>query len=496
MISNHQAHPEKLTPSALAMLFSSMLLVGCAGTHSNSGDKTVGTSAAVPRAAKAAAPSMKDQPLPAFPGAEGFGALASGGRNGRVIKVTSLAPQGPGTLQEALNQKGPRIIVFEVSGVIKANIIEVLHGDVTIAGQTAPGGGITIAGRLHGGYDEQVTNIIVRHLRVRPPPPGKTKGNQFDGIQFSKNSNMIFDHISVAFGVDETVDFYAAKDATLQWSTVSCSGPTGHYEGAHNYGMINGPEGRRVSLHHNLFAHHKSRNPALANGPAEVRNNVFFNFKHGFVHHNPASGPFNIVGNVYRRGPSSKIIPFFFDDENKQPAEDLSYFLAGNLIDDPINFEGVVDNPWAKGSSHPGLENLGAAVSLRAAKEFDFTKVAKNFVPITAQTASDAYLDVLAKAGALPRDWLAHKVVEETKNSTGQWGLRPHGDLMKGLRAGKAPPDLDNDGMADAWELEHGLDPKNGEDHKTKRPSGYTAIEEYINGLAAALKQSTISGAR
>ncbi|MCP4448705.1 MAG: pectate lyase precursor, partial [Myxococcales bacterium] len=149
----------------------------------------------------------------AFPGAQGFGALATGGRGGRVVKVTTLNASGPGSFGAAIDLDEPRIIVFEVSGAIEADF-EIPYGDVTIAGQTAPGGGITIQGRLFGAYPE----------------------------------------------------------------------------GEHNYGLINGPDGQRVSLHHNLFAHHKNRSPAIANGPAEIRNNIMFNVRHGFIHHNPASG--------------------------------------------------------------------------------------------------------------------------------------------------------------------------------------------------------------
>ncbi len=424
-----------------------------------------------------------DRTLPSFPGAEGFGARATGGRGGRVIKVTSLAAEGPGTLQEALNQNEPRIIVFAVSGVINAHLIEVPYGTVTIAGQTAPGGGITIHGRFYGSYEEAASNIIVRHLRIRPKTLSG-QGDQYDAIQFSNNSNMIFDHISVAYGVDETVDFYAARDVTFQWSTISCAAAEGHHEGAHNFGLINGPEGRRIAVHHNLFAHNKNRNPAVANGPAEIRNNVMYNVHIGFVHHNPASGPFNIIGNTFRKGPSSKLSPLFFDDENDHKDPSLAYYVHDNYVDDPGNFEGGVDNPWAKPWVHHSFEWLMAPEKLRVKKEFSFASVTANFIPITTYPVKAAYQEVLAKAGAMPRDELTKMVVQETRDRAGQWGFRKLPNLMAGLTPTSPPPDKDNDGMADAWELSHGLDPANGEDHRKKMPSGYTAIEEYINGLA------------
>jgi pectate lyase len=155
--------------------------------------------------------------LPAFPGAEGFGAVATGGRGGRVIKVTTLQANGPGSLQEALDAPGPRTIVFAVSGVIDGTI-RIPHGDVTIAGQTAPGAGITIHGQLflYRSYGDGADNVIIRHVRIRPPRP---TGNiaQFDAIQGGLNtSKLIMDHVSVCGGADETVDLYTSDQVTVQ----------------------------------------------------------------------------------------------------------------------------------------------------------------------------------------------------------------------------------------------------------------------------------------
>src|SRR5690606_20513761 len=134
--------------------------------------------------------------------------------------VTTLAADGPGSLAAALATEGPRIIVFAVSGVIEADLLEIPHGDLTIAGQSAPGAGITIAGRLYGAYDQNVQNIVIRHLRVIPGP-AVGPGAQFDAIQLSRNSRVILDHVTVANGVDETVDMYEARDLTVQWSAIA-----------------------------------------------------------------------------------------------------------------------------------------------------------------------------------------------------------------------------------------------------------------------------------
>jgi pectate lyase len=419
----------------------------------------------------------------AFPGAEGFGARATGGRGGQVLKVTTLAASGPGSLQWALDQSGPRIIVFEVSGVIETDIVEITHGDVTIAGQTAPGGGITIEGRLYGDYDFAVGNIIIRHLRIRPPAFNGPDGNQYDAIQLSRNGNTILDHVSVAFGVDETIDLYSAEDMTLQWSSIEMSATEGHPEGEHNYGLISGPDGGRVSIHHNLFVHHKNRCPAIANGPSEVRNNVVYNVRHGFVHHNPATGPFNIVGNYYRDGADDTLIPFYFDDDNGGSDPALAYYLADNFIDDPSSdCQGLVQNPWTECS-----QDLFLDASHYSATEIDFSALVQDHVPVSTGSPTDAYTEVLLKAGAWPRDVVTTQCGQETQAGTGSWGAQIPGDLMQGLTPTPPPTDADDDGMDDSWESAHGLDPGDGTDHTTVMPSGYTAIEVYINQLADSL---------
>ena len=427
--------------------------------------------------------SQRSEAQPSFPGAEGFGAAATGGRGGQVLKVTTLASSGPGSLQWALDQQGPRIVVFDVSGVIEGDV-NILHGDVTIAGQTAPGGGITLHGRLYAEYDASVRNIVVRFLRVRPPPltAGSSGGDQYDGIQISLNSLVMLDHISVSWGSDETVDLYEADDVTIQWSTIEESSTEGHSEGEHNYGLINGPDGHRISIHHNLFAHHKNRCPAVANGPADIRNNVVYDVRHAFVHHNPASGQFNIVGNTYREGPSADIFPFYFDDE-AGGSGNPQYYLHNNYIDDPSDGSVLVDDPWADPSAHPTFADMlgqGDGVST----EFDFSSEA-GFVPVGTDEVMTAYDRVLAMAGAFPRDVVTVRTMDEVAQRSGSWGAHPPADLMEGLAAGSAPSDADGDGMPDDWETAHGLDPASSGDTANVMASGYTAIEEYLNERAA-----------
>ena len=209
------------------------------------------------------------------------------------------------------------------------------------------------------------------------------------------------------------VDLYEAKDVTVQYSTIVESATSGHPEGVHNYGLINGPDGHRISLHRNLFAHHKNRAPAIANGPAEVTNNVIYNVRHGFVHHNPASGQFNIVGNVYIQGPNDTLYPFWFDDETPGSDPTMGYHLADNYIDDPGDYVGVVNDPWAQPLLHPSFSDMFASAAHYAPSAYDFTASVPGHHPVTIDPSSQTLADVLAEAGAFPRDVVTTRVVGE-----------------------------------------------------------------------------------
>ncbi len=426
--------------------------------------------------------------IPAFEGAQGVTASIEGGRGGAVLRVTTLDASGPGSLQAALDTPGPRIIVFEVSGVIEADIITIPHGDVTIAGQTAPGAGITIDGRLYSHYeaDPPVSNVVIRHVRVRPTV-ASGPGEQFDAIQMSRASQVLLDHVSASFGVDETIDWFEADDVTMQWSTVESSVIGGnHPEGDHNYGVIQGPDGGRASIHHNLFAHHRNRCPALATGPSEVRGNVVYNVRHGFIHHNPAAGHFSIVGNSYVAGDYPDLFPFFFDDEAGGSDPTLAYYLADNFIDDPGVFTGVVENPWSEPFAHPNFDTLGLPESYRVTEDFDFGSL-PGHVAVTDDGSSTSMTQVLDCAGAWPRDVVTLRSVQDTIDRTGTWGAMVPPDLLEGLTPQAPPPDGDQDGMPDDWEMANGLDPADGSDHGTVMEGGYTAIEVYLDDRAAEL---------
>jgi len=227
--------------------------------------------------------------LPAFPGAEGFGAVAVGGRGGRVIKVTNLKDSGPGSLQAACQAKGPRIVVFEVSGVIRGTVT-ITEPHLTVAGQTAPGGVCLANHALSVAADE----VIVRYLRVRL---GDRNERDQDAMSGRGCRNVILDHCSASWSIDECVSFYGTEDLTIQWCLISESLCFSHHEkGRHGYGGIWG--GKRSSFHHNLLAHHSSRTPRFAGKDDYVdhRNNVIYNWGFNSAY-GAESGRINLIAN-------------------------------------------------------------------------------------------------------------------------------------------------------------------------------------------------------
>ena len=444
--------------------------------------------------------------LKAFPEAQGFGALASGGRGGSVLKVSNLDASGVGSLLWAVNQPGARIIVFDVSGIITTDI-EIPHGDITIAGQSAPGAGITLVGHLTTEFGVETNNIIIRHIRVRPPNPNaQWPPNQHDGIQFSSANNIILDHVDVSHGADENIDMWdGANHITVQWSNISFPIYDVANGWTHNKGILNhrpcvddnscdgsSRTGGFISIHHNYFAHARNRTPALSMGPAEVKNNLVYNGREGFVHHNiVADGQFNIVGNKYVAGPSISLAPFFFDPENSNPPILTQYWLQDNLIEDN-SYNGVVNNPWndtAFQNEYTFVCCGVVATQFNQIGEFDFTS--QNNTAITTHNSSEIEELLSEQVGAFPRDIIARKSITDLQTRTGQWGNYRPPNLMDGLTATPPPTDTDNDGMPDSWELQNGLNPAIA-DNNTIMPSGYTAIEEYINGIATMLLSNRI----
>lgn len=470
----------------------------------------------------------------AFPGAEGFGRYTTGGRGGKVYYVTTLQDgTHEGTLRYALSQQGPRTIIFNVAGTItlKRNL-KITNGDLTIAGQTAPGQGICIAGypvTLHA------DNIIIRYLRFRV---GNESGGEPDGLAGSRNKNVIIDHCSISWSVDECCSIYGGENLTVQWCLISESLRTaGHSKGKHGYGAIWG--GTKASFHHNLLAHHESRVPRLGphastqeNEYVDMRNNVFYNWA-GEGCYGGEGMKVNIVNNYYKPGPAtprnSKIsyriaaigvrtTEYCTGRDGKpnvwKPMEHVwgRYYVNGNVIDG--NPEVTKDN-WTKGI-YEQINNANC--------DFTFTEQVKNEIRlhtpletdvITTHSASQAYRLVLAYAGcAKNRDIIDSRIVEETRNGTATYfgSISPDAKKFPGLidlpddakpdGAVSAWPELSNqhtklssiidsdgDGMPDEWEIDNNLNPNDASDSikTTLSEEGYTNLEVYLNSLVETI---------
>jgi len=415
--------------------------------------------------------------IPAFPGAEGFGAMTQGGRGGRIIKVTNLNASGPGSLNAACAERGPRIVVFDVAGVIHGDVA-IRHSNITIAGQSAPEPGITLVGRLlsRPAGEARLKDVIVRFLRVRPlPSPGHTG----DSVQMPHSERVILDHLSLSWANDEEIDIIHSSEVTVQWSTIEESDPEGHDKNvAHNFALLSAyPGSGNISIHHNLFAHHSRRAPGLSPGepgkPGDFRNNVVYNFRDGLVHegHRPYSA-INMIGNYYKRGPNSDVLyPFKFVPEGR-------YFVSENY------FHG-----YGSLSIRP-REDLALPNWIRIVPKGEMLERPAPVAKITTHEAVHAYQLVLDRAGTWPRDRTTLRTIQEVRDGTGSWARHAPANpddawYMEGMRTGKVATDTDHDGMPDHWERQHGLDPKNPKDHSRILKSGYTAIETYLNERAA-----------
>jgi rhamnogalacturonyl hydrolase YesR len=417
----------------------------------------------------------------AFPGAQGFGKYATGGRGGKVILVTNLNDSGPGSLRKAIQQKTPRIIVFTVSGTIALeSALNINYGNLTIAGQSAPGDGICIKNYP---LVIKADNVIIRFMRFRL---GDERGQQDDAITANRgNSNIIIDHCSMSWATDECASFYYNKNFTLQWSMITESlNNSVHEKGEHGYGGIWG--GENASFHHNLIANHNSRLPRFSgssttrnseNELVDFRNNVVYNWMHNNTY-GGERGRYNFVGNYYKPGPSTK--------ESRK-----------NQILDPSSPYGkfyVMDN-WLAGSVKVTENN-------REGVKTDFPDsvfVANPFVveEIEDESAKIAYMDVLRFAGAsFKRDAVDARIVEEVGTGISVSGKGKNGiiDSQKDvggwpeLKSVAPPTDTDQDGIPDGWEEKNKLNPNDPTDAvRQSLEQGYDNVEVYLNTLVAHL---------
>ena len=437
------------------------------------------------------------QVLKAFPCAEGFGAQTTGGRGGRVLYVTNLddADKNPpqGSFRWAVEQSGARIVMFKVSGRIKLKSrLSIRNGDLTIAGHSAPGDGICISD-----YSVVVSasNVIIRYMRFRM---GDEQNFEDDALWGRYEKNVIIDHCSMSWSVDECSSFYENEDFTMQWCILSESLRLSvHDKGSHGYGGIWG--GKRASFHHNLLAHHDSRNPRFAaytanrpEGLTDFRNNVIYNWG-GNSGYGGEGGDYNMVNNYYKPSPTSgNSARICAPDPDKTAGgqwEGLygTFYVAGNYMLNPNGTpnNAVINDNWTAIQPNGGINKN----DIRSNVEFPSGDV-------TTHTAQQAYELVLAGAGAnFRRDATDTRVINEVRN--GLTPIRASGgsntkpgliDSQKDVggwetyNSAPAPVDTDGDGMPDAWETANGLNPNDPTDGAKTNLSGgtYTNLEVYL----------------
>lgn len=473
--------------------------------------------------------------LPAFPGAEGYARYITGGRGGKVYHVTTLEDnEQEGSLRWALKQAGPAVIVFDVSGTIHLkSSLNISKDNTTIAGQTAPGDGICVAD-----YPVAIKarNVIVRYMRFRLGNANVTLNGAdgWDAFGAMDRANLMIDHCSVSWSIDECCSILGNKNTTLQWSIISQSlVNAGHSKKAHGYGGNWGGSG--ASFHHNLMVHHTSRTPRL--GPRastqkdermDMRNNVIYNFG-GNGCYGGEGMKVNIVNNYYKPGPGSpsgtkgkRIASVNIRTEeycNKNTAfKPMLHVWGKYYVDGNVNtkYPEVAEDNWTNGMYNQIDTSKSATDGTWSQETKDSIRIDTPipFVHTTTHTPEQAYELVLDYAGAsLSRDAHDAVMVSDTREGVATYtgkGLgkgfvnvpednRPADapddwSAWPTLNSLEAPLDTDGDGMPDAWETDHGLDPNNADDRNYVMPDGYTALEHYLNGLVAHITEAQNAG--
>ena len=415
----------------------------------------------------------------AFPGAEGYGRYAAGGRGGKVIYVTNLNNSGAGSLRAACQDStGARTVVFAVGGRIHlSSFINITSDSITIAGQTAPGDGITLTG---AGIYIATDDVIIRHIRVRPGDSATGEGyDNRDAISIGQNAfNIIIDHVSMSWATDENFQlWYAPHDVTVQWSIISEALDTaGHSEGSHSMGLLIGNHSKDISIHHNLLAHNQERNPyAKDSTTSDIINNVFYNWGSRGLDINADTidnvAKMNVVGNYFKAGPNKadfyirKLWPDTVDHKiyNARNGGDDSTLILFNQ--NPSTF--YADSGWNFFQSTPVF----------------------SFSNIGAEDAQVAYQNVLAHAGATKpkRDTIDSRVINDVIKRTGGI-INSQNDVggypvINAISVTPAKFDSDLDGMPDSWEIKQGLSPSTKDGNDDADGDGYTNLEEYLNSI-------------
>lgn len=439
----------------------------------------------------------------AFPTAEGYGKYTVGGRGGKVYEVTNLNDSGEGSLRAAIEAKGPRTVVFRVSGTIDLkSALNIKNPYITIAGQTAPGDGICIKRYpLNISADE----VIIRYIRVRLGDETKSSD---DAITARYRKNIILDHVSASWSIDETMSIYHCENVTIQWCMITESlSESTHTKGSHGFGGIWGSN--YSTYHHNLLAHHSSRNPRWASGGGynDYRNNVLYNWgynsSYGGEKHQVGNPKFsditvNFVGNYYKPGPGTdkgEVSYRIVNPWSRKEGDYGKWYVSGNVVE---GYPEVSANNWKGGVQPEGGDKVIDIIKLD--EPWDAMK-------INEQTPEEAFKAVLADAGCNKpvRDAVDSRIIDEVRNGSATFegasfkkrGRMADPSLKSGiidsqndvggwpeLKSLPAPVDSDHDGMPDEWELKKGLNPNDSKDGAEVASNGYTNLENYLNSLA------------
>jgi len=450
-------------------------------------------------------------PVPAFPGAEGYGANSVGGRGGRVIEVTNLNDSGPGSLRAAIEAEGPRIVVFRVAGYIEVQgELHIRDSFLTIAGQTAPGGGITIKGydgnSLYIFDKGSVHNITIRYLRIRH---GQGGGSD-DNITIHSGHDIIIDHVSMSWSTDENAGIWSESDRpeiyniTFQRS-IMAEGLAGHSNGMHisgekDYSLEDPVEAWRrikdLTIHHNLFIHNTHRNPRVISAGTQVINNVVYNWKYR-IGSTMSASVIDYINNYYQAGPMSNLNRLLEHEDSspdypdwRTPLPDPSIYITGNVVH-PNHPDPSADN-WILLSYNYHNPSFPLPVRFRR-----LVPLPPAQFPVGLQSALEAYSSVVADIGANARldclgNWVPNSdPVDMRLVADVVYGTGPKNPIGSPSEVGGFPEidpgtpctDSDHDGMPDDWENLYNFDPTDPSDGPADADGdGYTNIEEYLNG--------------
>lgn len=423
----------------------------------------------------------------AFPGAMGYGAYSQGGRGGQLFEVTNLNDSGPGSLREAVESEGPRTVVFNVSGTIALkSMLTISNPYLTIAGQTAPGDGICLKDfPLHiiGAHD-----VVLRFIRVRPGIASGMIGSEIDGIEIRDSKNVILDHCTISWTVDETLNsWHGTENITVQWCMVAEPlNKSVHEKGDHGFSASLG--GQRASYLFNLFASGVGRNPSIGGNHLEhthdvdFSNNVVFNYGYRTCDGKPQS--INFIGNYYKTGPATSDVVknrLVKIDNAQKYGFDGHWYISGNVIhgNEAVNRNNIENGvEYDEGTSAEKnllKEPLPVVETKHVSAEKAYELVLAH-VGVTVPGRDSREQVIIGRlAGTLPFD--GNGIINMVEEA-GSW---PE------LKSMPAPKDSDGDGMPDTWEKKHGLEPQNPADGKQVSKSGYSNLENYLNELAGEM---------